>query len=73
MPVGGTASLTLRACVVGGPSGAAEAVVSEQRCCLDCILVLRVEGGNDVFLSLAGRYLPSCFGLSWSTLAALPR
>ena len=35
--------------------------------------LLQVEGGNDIFLSLSGRYLPSCFGLSWPTLAALPR
>ena len=35
--------------------------------------LVQVEGGNDIFLSLSGRYLPSCFGLSWPTLAALPR
>ena len=73
MAVGGAASITLRACVAGGPGGAVEKVVAEDKCSLDCILVLRIEGGNDVFLSLLGRFLPSCFGLGWATLAALPR
>ena len=40
---------------------------------LDAVLVLRVQGGNDIFCSLSGRYLPSFFGLHPSTLAALPR
>ena len=40
---------------------------------LDAILVLRVKGGNDIFCSLSGSYLPSFFGLTPSTLARLPR
>ncbi len=71
--MGGSATVALHACVVGGAAGAAEAVLTEQQCCLDSILVMRVEGGNDIFLSLSGRYKPSCFGLSWATLSSLPR
>lgn len=73
VPVGGAATLTLRACVAGGPGGSAEAVVSEQQGRLETVLILRVEGGNDIFLTLSGSYTPSCFGLGWVTLAALPR
>ena len=40
---------------------------------LDAVLVLRVQGGNDIFCSLSGRYLPSFFGVAPATLASLPR
>ncbi len=44
-----------------------------QGCKLDAILVLRVQNGNDVFLSVTGTYRPSFFGVSLQTLALLPR
>ena len=44
-----------------------------QACKLDAILVLRVQNGNDVFLSVTGTYCPSFFGVSLQTLALLPR
>ena len=40
---------------------------------LDAILVLRIQDGNDIFLSISGSYVPSFYGLSLSALAAQPR
>ena len=44
-----------------------------QGCRLDAILVLRIQGGNDIFCSISGAYAPSFFGVSLPTLAGLPR
>ena len=35
---------------------------------MEDILVLHLEGGKDVFVSVTGRYLMSCFGSSLETL-----
>ena len=40
---------------------------------LDAILVLRIQDGNDIFLSISGSYVPSFYGLSLGALAAQPR
>ena len=40
---------------------------------LDQILVLRIEGGNDFFISVTGTYVPSGFGLSLEHLAIRPK
>ncbi|KAL1953823.1 hypothetical protein VTO42DRAFT_2118 [Malbranchea cinnamomea] len=39
---------------------------------LEDILVLRVVNGRDLFISVRGRWLPTCFGLSLSELTRLP-
>lgn len=44
-----------------------------QGCRLDAVLVLRIQGGNDIFCSIAGAYAPSFFGVALPTLAGLPR
>jgi hypothetical protein len=44
--------------------------VMERENTLEGILVLRVHGGGDHFLSVSGRYLPSSWGLKISKLAA---
>lgn len=37
------------------------------------ILVLHVEDGRDIFITVLGEYRPSCFGFSVETLARLPK
>lgn len=37
------------------------------------ILVLHVENGRDIFITILGEYRPSCFGFSVETLARLPQ
>lgn len=37
------------------------------------ILVLHVENGRDIFITVLGEYRPSCFGFSAETLARLPQ
>lgn len=37
------------------------------------ILVLHVEDGRDIFITVKGEYRPSCFGFSVETLARLPQ
>jgi hypothetical protein len=49
------------------------AVAAGQPCSLDVILVLRVLGGNDIFITLSGTYIPSFYGLDLNTLCKLPR
>lgn len=44
-----------------------------QDCKLDAVLVLRIQNGNDIFLSVTGSYAPSFFGVSLPSLATLPR
>lgn len=44
-----------------------------QDCKLDAVLVLRIQNGNDIFLSVTGTYAPSFFGISLPSLATLPR
>lgn len=56
--------IRLRACVTGGPLGAAQEVSIDEKGTLDAILIIRVANGNDMFLSVTGTYQPSCFGLS---------
>lgn len=36
------------------------------------ILVLHVENGRDIFITIFGDYRPSCFGFSVETLIRLP-
>lgn len=45
---------------------------SGQKIPLD-ILVLHVENGRDIFITIMGEYRPSCFGFSVDTLARLPQ
>ena len=73
LEAGEAACISLTAAVAGGPGGAAQAVCAEGRGRLDAVLVLRVAGGNDLFLALSGAYRPSCFGLSLATLTDLAR
>ena len=47
--------------------------VNVQGCKLDAVLVLRIQNGNDIFLSVTGTYAPSFFGVSLPSLASLPR
>lgn len=35
---------------------------------IEDILVLHLEGGKDLFVSVSGNYLPSCFGSSLEAL-----
>lgn len=37
------------------------------------ILVLHVDNGPDIFITVMGEYRPSCFGFSVETLARLPQ
>lgn len=37
------------------------------------ILVLHVDNGRDIFITIIGDYQPSCFGFSVETLIRLPR
>lgn len=37
------------------------------------ILVLHVDKGRDIFITIIGEYRPSCFGFSVETLARLPK
>lgn len=36
------------------------------------ILVLHLEGGKDIFITVAGNYIPSCFGSSLEALVHMP-
>lgn len=51
------------------PDQAASLTIGEEN--LDDILVLHLEGGKDFFLSVSGKYIPSCFGSSLDTLVHL--
>lgn len=46
--------------------------VSNKKNPLD-ILVLHVENGRDIFITILGEFRPSCFGFSVETLARLPQ
>lgn len=46
--------------------------ISNSKVPLD-ILVLHVENGRDIFITVLGEYRPSCFGFSVETLARLPQ
>ncbi|KAK9840841.1 hypothetical protein WJX81_008338 [Elliptochloris bilobata] len=70
---GEAADLRVRIYVTGGSSGTADLLASAQACQLDAVLVLRIQGGNDIFCSIAGAYAPSFFGVALPTLAGLPR
>lgn len=73
---GSSQELSLEVLVVGGPLGAAEelsltaleASSSSSSRKLDCILILRVEDGSDMYVSVSGTYIPSCFGQPFSAL-----
>eukprot|EP00698_Gefionella_okellyi_P011920 TRINITY_DN317_c0_g1_i1.p1 TRINITY_DN317_c0_g1~~TRINITY_DN317_c0_g1_i1.p1 ORF type:complete len:675 (-),score=112.24 TRINITY_DN317_c0_g1_i1:505-2529(-) len=47
----------------------ATAPLLNKQLALDAILVLHIEGGKDIFISIQGNYLPSCFGTSLDQLA----
>nr|XP_039261080.1 inositol polyphosphate 5-phosphatase OCRL-like [Styela clava] len=40
---------------------------------LDDILILHLEGGKDFFITVTGKYLPSCFGMSIEALCRLQK
>ena len=44
-----------------------------QDCKLEAILVLRIQDGNDIFVSVGGKYHPSFFGVTLQRLSTLPR
>jgi hypothetical protein len=63
-------SITLTAYVSGGGPSSAAAFVDANPApppagpnTLDTILILRLEDGADVFISLRGTFLPSCYGM----------
>ncbi|KAK9821522.1 hypothetical protein WJX74_007052 [Apatococcus lobatus] len=70
---GASTEIMLSLYVEGGHAGSAEFLTSNQERKLDAILVLRIQDGNDIFLSISGSYVPSFYGLSLSALAAQPR
>ncbi|XP_014679357.1 PREDICTED: inositol polyphosphate 5-phosphatase OCRL-1-like [Priapulus caudatus] len=39
---------------------------------IDDILVLHLHGGKDIFVTVGGRYVPSCFGASLQALCSMP-
>lgn len=57
----------------GGLKGTAQLAALKQDCKLEAILVLRIQDGNDIFVSVAGKYHPSFFGVSLQRLSTLPR
>jgi len=87
---GGTCTLRIKVCVAGGHAststyvynkkdiviGSPEDIVLHNNNTLDAILIIRVDKGNDMFLSVMGTYTTnnnspptSCFGLSPQTLS----
>jgi hypothetical protein len=69
MPGQGT-DITLTAHVCGGGPNSACAFLDANPApapaspnTLDTILILRLEDGADVFISLRGTFLPSCYGM----------
>lgn len=74
VPPQGVAELHLTALINGGRGETTvEYVMTQGKGKLDAILVLRVEEGNDMFVSLSGSYAPSFFGLEPDALVALSR
>ncbi|GAX73188.1 hypothetical protein CEUSTIGMA_g641.t1 [Chlamydomonas eustigma] len=59
VPAGGSCVIKLVVCVEGGPSGSAQDLAQAANDFLDSILILRVEDGSDLFLSLTGTYTRS--------------
>lgn len=75
---GQSTSIGLTAVVSGGGPGSASAFIDSNPppppsdpYTLDTILILRLEDGADVFISLRGTYLPSCFGTDLDRLLTL--
>ena len=66
--VGTTATLKLEAFVRGGRRGSTEYLFMNT---MDTILILTVEGGGAVFISIDAQYKSSPFGLTMSSLVAL--
>lgn len=70
MSAGHGTSITLTAYVSGGGPSSAAAFVEANPApppagpnTLDTILILRLEDGADIFISLRGTFLPSCYGM----------
>lgn len=40
---------------------------------LEDIIVLHIKGGKDCFISIFGKYVPTCFGNEYTTLLRLPQ
>ncbi len=53
--------------------GLKTSLLSVQDCKLEAILVLRIQDGNDIFVSVGGKYHPSFFGVALQQLSTLPR
>ena len=85
---GGICILRIKVCVAGGHAststysnishivlGSPEDIILHNNNTLDAILIIRVDKGNDMFLSVIGKYTnknspqTSCFGLSPQTLS----
>jgi hypothetical protein len=67
---GQAATIRLTAHVAGGGPNSAAAFIDANPApapacpnTLDTILILRLEDGADVFISLRGTFLPSCYGM----------
>lgn len=72
---GQAATIRLTAHVAGGGSNSAAAFIDANPApapacpnTLDTILILRLEDGADVFISLRGTFLPSCYGMDLDRL-----
>ncbi|DBA87288.1 hypothetical protein WJX77_005794 [Trebouxia sp. C0004] len=57
----------------GGIKGTAQLAAAKSDCKLEAILVLRIQDGNDIFVSVGGKYHPSFFGVALQRLSTLPR
>ncbi|KAL0027397.1 hypothetical protein WJX79_008379 [Trebouxia sp. C0005] len=57
----------------GGIKGTAQLAAAKPDCKLEAILVLRIQDGNDIFVSVGGKYHPSFFGVTLQRLSTLPR
>eukprot|EP01025_Chloroclados_australasicus_P045491 TRINITY_DN497_c1_g1_i4.p1 TRINITY_DN497_c1_g1~~TRINITY_DN497_c1_g1_i4.p1 ORF type:complete len:773 (-),score=124.62 TRINITY_DN497_c1_g1_i4:468-2615(-) len=66
-----TQAITLTVHVTGGEGSSAQEVVDKCQGKLEAILVLRVEGGRDFFVTVQGQFTPSFFGLSLDTVMQL--
>ncbi|KAL6758898.1 Endonuclease/exonuclease/phosphatase [Haematococcus lacustris] len=73
VPPGGSVALELEVCVTGGLGGALALQAPDPGAavsCLDCIAILRVEDGGDLFLSVTGNLQYTWLGLPLPKLLA---
>jgi hypothetical protein len=68
---GVTQDIDLTVCIEGGAGGAVGPLLGVTNNTLDAILILRIEDGSDIFVSLTGNFLRSCFGMDLDALITL--